>query len=335
LFNEINKHRGRHFGLPHALLRLNEDYQMQENTAIRVFRRLILPAMTTLTAWGQAPLPYPPPFPQAPRPGVVNYVEGQASIASVPLNPAAFAGRELGSDQTLTTEAGKVEILLTPGIFLRVADNSSLKMVCPDLANIEVQLNQGRAMIEVLDIRAANSIRIDQNGATTKLMKKGLYDFDADHNEVRVIKGSAEVTAASRHVKVEGEDNVTLGGAQLKSVHFDPKTIEDEFYRWCSLRSGYLSEASVDAGRVYMGTAPGSYGPGWYSFGWYWSPWFGVYTFLPADGIFWGPFGWGFYSPIAVFWSPYRYYGPYQHAFSNYHYPFGHGIPKPRGIGRR
>jgi hypothetical protein len=307
---------------------------MQQRTANQVFRWLILPSLA-LTAWGQAPTPYPPPFAQAPRPGAVNYVEGQAAVDSIPLNPVAFAGRELGRNQTLTTQAGKVEILLTPGIFLRVGDNSSLKMISPDLANIEVALDKGRAMIEVLDIRPANSIRIDQNGAWTKLLKKGLYDFDADHNEVRVIKGSAQVTAANRHVNVGGEHKVTLGGAELKSVYFDPKTTEDEFYRWCSLRSGYLSEASVDAGRAYVGAEPGIYGPGWYGFGWYWSPWFGVYTFLPADGIFWGPFGWGFYSPIAVFWSPYRFYGPYPHPFGNYHYPFGHGFPEPRGMGRR
>ena len=65
---------------------------------------------------------------------------------------------------------------------------------------------------------------------------------------------------------------------------------------------------AVDEARVYIGPGPGWYGPGWYGAGWYWDPWFGVWTFLPADGIFYSPFGWGFYSPIFVYRSPF-YFG--------------------------
>ena len=36
-----------------------------------------------------------------------------------------------------------------------------------------------------------------------------------------------------------------------------------------------------------------------------------MYTFLPADGIFYSPFGWGFYSPIYVYRSPFFFYGYY------------------------
>ena len=64
-----------------------------------------------------------------------------------------------------------------------------------------------------------------------------------------------------------------------------------------SLRSGYLAEANADAAPNY------SYGGnGWFGDGWYWDPWFDAYTFLPGDGIFYSPFGWGFCSP----WYSYR-----------------------------
>lgn len=278
-------------------------------------------------AWSQPPGPAPHPA----RPGSINYLEGQASIGTSPLTAGAIGNLELDRNQSLTAKAGKVEILLTPGVFLRLADNSSLKMTSPDLANTEVQLDKGRAMVEVLDIRKENNIRVDQNGASTKLLKKGLYDFDADHNEVRVFSGSAQVTAGNRKVTVEGKQKTVLGGANLKVLRFETRQYEDEFYRWCGLRSGYLSEASVDVARTYIGPGPGWYGPGWMGVGWYWNPWFGVYTFLPADGIFWGPFGWGFYSPIAVYWSPFRYYGHYPHGFGDFHYPYGHGFPPPAG----
>jgi hypothetical protein len=293
--------------------------------------------VSTGFAWSQTG--GPPPYPMAgpPRPGSLNYLEGQASIGAMPLTPRAVGSAVLDAGQTLTTQAGKVEILLTPGVFLRIADNSSVQMVSPDLANTRIQLNKGRALVEVIDIRSQNDIRIDENGASTKLLKSGLYEFDADHAQVRVFKGKAEATVANQKVTLGENHEVTLSaGAKLKSQGFDPKMFEDDFYRWASLRSGYLSEASVSAARAYVGSGPGVYGPGWGGFGWYWDPWFGVYTFVPAGGVFYGPFGWSFYSPFAVYSSPFFYHPGIAHGFGDFHYPYGHGFGRPGfGGGRR
>jgi len=84
-------------------------------------------------------------------------------------------------------------------------------------------------------------------------------------------------------------------------------------YRWGSLRSAYLAEASVDQARTYI--VSGWYGPSWLGAGWYWDPWFGSYTFIPADGILYSPFGWGFYSPLWVYRAPGFYYGHFYHRF--------------------
>src|SRR5258707_6533850 len=67
----------------------------------------------------------------------------------------------------------------------------------------------------------------------------------------------------------------------------------------------------MDAASTYY--VNGSFGPGWYGGGWYWSPWFGAYTFIPGDGIFYSPFGWGFYSPRVVYRVPGFYGGYYRH----------------------
>ena len=279
----------------------------------------------------------PPPFPQAgpPRPGSINSLEGQVAIGTMPVAPGMVGSVILEKDQTLTTQSGKVEILLTPGVFLRVAENSSVRMISPDLANTRVQLDKGRALVEVIEIRNENDIRIDQSGGSTKLLQKGLYEFDADHAQVRVFKGKAEVTVADQKVNL-GENRMTMlvAGAKPKSQSFDPKMFEDEFYRWASLRSGYLSEASVSSARAFVGSGPGVYGPGWAGFGWYWDPWFGVYTFLPAGGVYYGAFGWGFYSPFAVYGSPFFYHPGLPHRFGDYHYPYGHGFGRPGPIGR-
>jgi hypothetical protein len=77
--------------------------------------------------------------------------------------------------------------------------------------------------------------------------------------------------------------------------------------------------------------------PGWYGDGWYWDPWFDAYTFIPGDGIFFGPFGWGFYSPWYVFGAPYfgfGYWGGYYHHFEpGYQPPYRAVAGIPRGVG--
>ena len=266
------------------------------------------------------------------RPGSINYVEGQAAIDSEALSITAIGSMELAKDQVLTTETGKVEILLTPGVFLRVADNSSVKMVSPELANTEVELIKGRALIEAIDIHKENFIRVNQNGASVRLLKNGLYDFDADHNQLRVFDGEAEVHAGNQDVKLGDKRLLALTtSGPMKGQGFESRQYEDDFYRWSALRSGYLAEASIDAARTYVSPGPGWYGSGWVGLGWYWNPWFSAYTFLPADGIFWSPFGWGFYSPIFVYRSPYFYGRHYPHPFGEFHGPYGHGYGAPRG----
>lgn len=241
------------------------------------------------------------------RPGTLNYVEGHASIGSQTLDAKSIGAIELDPGQSLTTQAGKAEILLTPGVFLRLGDHSSVRMVSPDLANTDVRLEKGRALVEVATIYPENNLRVEENGATTQLMKRGLYDFDADRNEIRVFNGRALVQEGDRQVEVKGGREVTLnGGDALKAQKFDKKASEDGLYRWSSLRSSYLAQANLDAARMYV-TA----GPGWYGTGWYWDPWFSSYTFIPGNGIFYSPFGWGFYSPIVVYREPIGRYGFY------------------------
>ena len=123
------------------------------------------------------------------------YVEGQVSIGGQALQMNSVGSAQLMAGQTLTTGNGRAEILLTPGALLRVAEHSSLTMISPDLANIEVRVDTGRAMAEVGDIFKDNNIRFDENGTVTRLLKKGLYDFDLGRAQVRVFDGEA----VSRH----------------------------------------------------------------------------------------------------------------------------------------
>ena len=259
------------------------------------------------------------------QPGTLNYVEGQASIGVHALDSKSIGSAELQPGQSLTTGRGKAEILLTPGVFLRVGAHSSIKMVSPGLTDTEVGVGQGHAMIEVAEIHPENDIRVTEDGTTTRLLKTGLYDFDRNKDQLRVFDGKASVQDGGERVTVKSGREVSLAGNRsLRTQRFNKKSYaEDDLYRWSSLRSAYLAEANVDAAGAYGAYGWGPWGSGWWGADWYWDPWFDAYTFIPGDGIFYSPFGWGFYSPWCAYEAP----------FFGYGYGGGYGYGRGYGYG--
>jgi hypothetical protein len=261
-----------------------------------------------------------PPMPPTVGPGSLNYVEGQVSVNTELINPATMPPPQLHPGDSLTTQQGKAELLLTPGVFLRLGDSSSVKMISPGLANTAVQLDNGHAIVEVDDIYQQNDIRVIAGAANVRLLKTGLYDFDLRQNQLRIFDGKARVEIAGHEITVKrGHDLNFTNPSALKSQKFNPKPYENgALYRWSSLRSAYLAEANVNMGDMYAANQWG----GWDGDDWYWDPWFDAYTFLPGDGIFYSSFGWGFYAPWLCYEAPfhggfgYGRGGQYYHHFS-------------------
>jgi hypothetical protein len=136
-------------------------------------------------------------------PGTLNYVEGQASVGDQALDRQAVGTADLQDGQVLETGNGKAEILLTPGVYLRVGSNSSVQMISSGLTNTQLALNRGEAMLEVDQLYKENDIQVTQPGAATRVTKTGLYHFDASDQTVRVFDGKAVVNADDRNIAVK------------------------------------------------------------------------------------------------------------------------------------
>ena len=246
------------------------------------------------------------------RPGSLNYIEGQVSIEGRSLGAQAIGSTELAPGQSLETQVGKAELLLTPGVFFRLGDNSSAMMISPSLTDTEMRLDQGEASVEVAELHGENNIVIAEDGAKVRLSKTGLYGFDADREVVRVYQGQADVEVNGQHIDVKNQRQLALNaGGSMKPEKFDKEQAQDDLYRWSSLRSSYLAEANVDRAQVYeMGN--------WYGPGWDWDPYYDCYTYIPGNGIFYSPFGWGFYSPFEVGFAPIVFFGHFRHDFDDF-----------------
>jgi hypothetical protein len=227
------------------------------------------------------------------RPGTVNYVEGAAYLSGQPLNNKDVGNSTLEAGQVLDTATGKAEILLTPGVFLRIGDNSAVKMVSPGLTLTQVDLEKGRAGIEVDELHNQNDLQVIDNGVTTRIDKTGYYEFDSNPAEAMVFKGMAKAEVGDgKWREIKSHHELALNGsangqplATEKPVDFNTQT-PDDLYNWSSLRSHYLAEANNEMA--------GEYGPAGYYPGWYWDPYMFDYTFIGA-GPFYSPFGWGYY----------------------------------------
>jgi hypothetical protein len=230
-------------------------------------------------------------------PGTLNYVEGQVSINGQVVNGLSAGSTQLHEGQVVATGNGRAEILLTPGVFLRLGDNSAVSMVSPNLARTEVELLKGRADVEVDQLFKQNNLLVKIQGDETHLLKTGLYAFNFENGTVRVFDGEASVLPVNgqqKPVVVKKGHELAVNGEGEKPKDFDQKASEDALYNWSSLRSQYLGEANVQLASAYEG-APG-FAPGWF-----WDAGLYGYTWLPGDGAFFNPFGYGFYSPYYLF----------------------------------
>ncbi len=306
----------------------------KSNVAVRFFGSLALAALIAVPAWGQSSASSAPSdHPDTAVPGMINYVEGQAKIGNKTLSSKSVGKVVLKTGQTLDTENGRVEMLLTPGVFLRLGQDTSVTMVTPNLTNTKVKIDTGEATAEVDEYHSQNNLMVQVDDATAYLVHTGFYDFDPQQGLIRVLKGQAVVLRNDMHVRLNPGHQVELfpETAQLKKTKFNVGEYKKQnpLYSWSKLRSQYLAEANVnEAPYLYngwYGYGPGWWGPGWAwgpglgwygGPGWFWNPWFMSYTFVPGAGVLYSPFGWGFYSPRYVEHAPYAVEGGHVRAFS-------------------
>jgi FecR protein len=269
---------------------------------------------TGMLVWSQTyTAPQPQPVPQAMNrpqpmmagPGTVNYVEGQANIdgRAIP-SGAQSMGSRLEVGQTLATGPGsKAEVLMMPGVVLRIGDNSAVRMVSSMFTNAQVELTRGTALVEVSRMGASDRLVVSNHGANIMLNKKGLYSFNADQPSVAVYEGKAEVQLNDRSTDVsKGEQLALVPGVKLKTTHFDRK-METELYDWSLMRSQQMAQMAVAASPYVVGYSP-------YYAGWYWSPYYSSWLWGPwGYGLGFGLYGGGFWGGYPGFYHGYYGYG--------------------------
>ena len=248
------------------------------------------------------------------RPGVINSIEGTAYVNGAHVTDAKAAQRMfLSANDTLATDAGKAEVLLTPGVYLRMGDHSEVRMISPSLTDTQVSVVKGEAMIEAMELLKENSVRVKVGESTTQLEKIGLYRFTANSPAaVSVFEGKALVELGAKKVDL-GKDHLAALDANLKVEKFKGKDDQGDLYAWSKTRDEYDSASSYATSKTLASNSFSGGGWGGYGFsgfagyggpGWFYNPAFSSYAWLPGEGAYFSPFGYGFYSPGYVNYAP-------------------------------
>jgi hypothetical protein len=254
--------------------------------------------------------------------GLIHYVEGRVFLNNQLVETKFGEFPEVKENQELRTEEGRVEVLLTPGVFLRLGENGAIRMVTNRLIDTRLELISGEAVVEADELLKDNGVTIVYKDYAVQLQKQGVYRFDSEPARLRVYDGEAlvDLNGKTQEVK-EGHALAMEGGLQVAS--FDRKDV-DELYRWGAHRSEYISMANVSAAKMvadsgtYMGDCS-----------WLFNRYYNMYTYVPgygcglgngfaSGGFLMNPFGYGFWSPFSVYsylsTLPYYgggYYAPY------------------------
>lgn len=241
--------------------------------------------------------------------GLVNVFDGDVFLDGKLVEVKSTEFVTVPKDGVLRTAEGRVEVLLSPGAFLRMAESSSFRLVENDLGNVVVDLLEGSALIDVAELPEEISISIRAPGQLARIRKNGLYLIDATPEaRVRVYEGEAVVAAGDSEYTLKGSRELVATAGGFAVSKFDGKET-DALYRWAKRRSEYIAMANLSAARSAVGSARGTSRD---MMGrWLFNPWFGTMTYVPWGNNVFSPFGFAYFSPYTVnrVYNPPVYYG--------------------------
>jgi hypothetical protein len=273
------------------------------------------------------------------RSGTVNLTEGLVQLDGRKLESSITRYPEVKEGSVLRTEDGRAEVLLTPGVTLRLGDHSSFKMMTNRLIDTRLELLGGSAVVEAGEVGKDTSVTLVVNGAAVSLPKAGIYRFDFDPAQLKVFKGEAAVQAGMETTLVGSGRVCPLGGNAVAVARF--QTADTDALDHWSRRRGELMSMANTAGVNSFASSGGWYGVGsslgmfsggcsgyansmMFGFGyggypspyryaafqmpglWSYNSWYDMYTYMPCDGMMYSPYGYPYAGVPVVGQQPTR-----------------------------
>ena len=235
--------------------------------------------------------------------GLLHYFEGDVFVDGVVVKESRTEFAQLKELQLFSTENGRAEILLAPGMFLRMGENCAIKFwsVRLDAPSVFIPHNEKTCVIvfDFLDVPKDTVFWFEYDYWLFDIHKKGVYHFSTNSPNtsavLRVLSGEAYTDQMEEFIgKLPKGKSLILKEPRVSVVKLE-KNFSDEITRWSKRRDSYLAAANVWAAKNAFERFT-EYGYRQSNF-WYWNPYFGMYTFIPGRGNIDCYWGFRFFNP--------------------------------------
>lgn len=235
--------------------------------------------------------------------GGVNYVEGTVAVERKNVKgELLLKGDQLETGDKISTGTdGKAEILLNPGSFVRLAENSNFEFTTVSLDDLQLKLNGGSAIFEIIT-DAEFTVAVNTPKAKFNIITSGVYRIDVlddGTGKIEVWKGKAQIGNALNAIQIKGGKQATVDGLQVAVAKFD-RDDKDSLEIWSKTRAKELAKINARLLNQDVRTSLMSsfYRTRWSlynSYGlWVYNSFYGSYCFLP--------FGYGWNSPYGYYY---------------------------------
>lgn len=177
--------------------------------------------------------------------GTIHFTRGQVFVDDKPFARTSLQFPLLREGQILRTGNGRAEVLLGSGVFLRLGELGAIRMLDTRLEDTQVELLEGTALIEVVDMPRGSDVHVVVGSTHTGFRGIGLHRFDAGSGELRVFGGHADVFAPGQALEASRGRVVHLGDT-LTLSKFDPRQ-KDALHQWSARRSFLLFTSSPES----------------------------------------------------------------------------------------
>jgi hypothetical protein len=108
------------------------------------------------------------------RSGIVHFCEGAVYLGDQPLesHPGKFSSVPEGAE--LRTGEGRAEVLLTPDVFVRIGDRTTIRMVANKLSDTRVELLGGSAVVDSAEPSSGTSVTLIYRSWNVRFFERGV-----------------------------------------------------------------------------------------------------------------------------------------------------------------
>lgn len=241
--------------------------------------------------------------------GGVNFVQGSVTVSRADgTGGLLLRGDKLNTAERVETGSGsRAEILLNPGSFLRLGDNSAFEFKNTSLDDLRISLESGSAIFEVY---ATNEFKISvftpQSRVT--IIDSGVYRVDLKRDGtgvLSVVEGQAVVGEENVAIVREGYTGTLSNG--LSSIAKFDRDRRDDLAEWSRSRSKDLTKM---ASKLKNGNVTNSLISSFNRGIWGNGRTFGLWVYDPFLGACFLPFYSGWRNPYGYGYNSYIYYTP-------------------------